>query len=410
MITIEEALEGSTPLARKVAAAGRSESVEEMIALIRAAVATLTDEEKIATLNAHPRIGERPDRMSARSRQEQGDDVQPELERLNAEYERKFGFRFVVYVNRRPKAEIVKVLRARLRRSREEEMAEGLKAIVDIAADRMTSKTEIRYGKHEIAFYRTHPTRGLFAGRVSVDVFGDNFLPAYTEGDNQAVVATDTMKNFVHAMALEFDGDRYESFAAFLGRKFVEQYAQMQSLRITVRELPFQMHSKKLFSPLDGDYEQVEVEIERQALRALRCGRRNLKLIKLTGSAFKSFARDAFTTLPEVVDRPLYVWLDVFWRYPDPSEAIAQSRLVESIAVQDVVQETFDVFVSMSIQHLVHEMGQRVLGRFSELSEVSFEAQNRLWDTVKISQTDSTLRVFSDPRPAHGVIGLTLRR
>ena len=410
MITIEEALEGSTPLARKVAAAGRSESVEEMIALIRAAVATLTDEEKIATLNAHPRIGERPDRMSARSRQEQGDDVQPELERLNAEYERKFGFRFVVYVNRRPKAEIVKVLRARLRRSREEEMAEGLKAIVDIAADRMTSKTEIRYGKHEIAFYRTHPTRGLFAGRVSVDVFGDNFLPAYTEGDNQEVVATDTMKNFVHAMALEFDGDRYESFAAFLGRKFVEQYAQMQSLRITVRELPFQMHSKKLFSPLDGDYEQVEVEIERQALRALRCGRRNLKLIKLTGSAFKSFARDAFTTLPEVVDRPLYVWLDVFWRYPDPSEAIAQSRLVESIAVQDVVQETFDVFVSMSIQHLVHEMGQRVLGRFSELSEVSFEAQNRLWDTVKISQTDSTLRVFSDPRPAHGVIGLTLRR
>jgi len=410
MITIEEALEGSTPLARKVAAAGPSASAEQMIALIRAAVATLSDEEKIATLNAHPRIGERPDRMSARSRQEQGNDVQPELERLNAEYERKFGFRFVVYVNRRPKAEIVNVMRSRLRRSREEEMAEGLKAIVDIAADRMTSKTEISYGKHEIAFYRTHSTRGLFAGQVSVDVFGANFLPAYTEGDNQEVVATDTMKNFVHAMALEFDGDRYESFAAFLARKFLDQYPQMPSLRITVRELPFQSHSKKLFSPLEGDYEQVEVEIDRQALRGLRCGRRNLKLIKLTGSAFKSFARDAFTTLPEVVDRPLYVWLDVFWRYPDPSEAIAQSKLVESIAVQDVVEETFDEFVSMSIQHLVYEMGQRVLARFSELSEVSFEAQNRLWDTVKTSQTDTTLRVFSDPRPAHGVIGLTLRR
>jgi urate oxidase len=71
---------------------------------------------------------------------------------------------------------------------------------------------------------------------------------------------------------------------------------------------------------------------------------------------------------------------------------------------------TFDEFVSMSIQHLVYEMGQRLLKRFAALSEVSFEAQNRLWDTSKVSESDPRTRVFSDPKPAHGNIGLTLRR
>jgi len=408
---IEEALEGSTPLARKVAAAGPYDSVGEMITLMRAAIPSLTEDEKVATLNAHPRIGERANRMSARSRQEQGDDVLPELAQLNAEYEKKFGFRFVVFVNRRPKSEIVKVLQTRMRRGREEEMAEGLNAIVDIAADRLKrSQTEIRYGKHDIPFYRTHPTLGLFAGRVTVDVFGNNFLPAYTEGDNREVVATDTMKNFVHALALEYTGERYEDFAVFLGRRFLQQYHQMQRLRIGVREQAFVSHSPKLLSPLNDEYGTVEIDIDRQGLQDLRCGRRKLRLIKLTGSAFKSFARDAFTTLPDVVDRPLYIWLDVFWRYPNPAQAVENAKLARPVDVQELVQHTFDEFVSMSIQHLVYEMGKRVLASFPEISEVSFEAQNRLWDTVKASETDRMLRVFSDPRPAHGVIGLTLRR
>jgi 2-oxo-4-hydroxy-4-carboxy--5-ureidoimidazoline (OHCU) decarboxylase len=74
--------------------------------------------------------------MSARSRAEQGTEVVPELERLNQEYESRFGFRFVVFVNRRPRSEIVQVLERRLRRSRAEEMETGLREIVDIAEDR----------------------------------------------------------------------------------------------------------------------------------------------------------------------------------------------------------------------------------------------------------------------------------
>jgi 2-oxo-4-hydroxy-4-carboxy--5-ureidoimidazoline (OHCU) decarboxylase len=138
MTTIEEALEGSSPLAEKVRAAGPYRSTEELIAAMRAVVPALTPAERVATLNAHPRIGEDPGRLSARSLKEQGADQLPELARLNAEYERRFGFRFVVFVNRRPKAAIVEVLRERLQRSREIELQEGLRAIIDIAADRLS--------------------------------------------------------------------------------------------------------------------------------------------------------------------------------------------------------------------------------------------------------------------------------
>jgi 2-oxo-4-hydroxy-4-carboxy--5-ureidoimidazoline (OHCU) decarboxylase len=99
----------------------------------------LTEEEKITTLNAHPRIGDDPKKLSTRSLGEQGTDVIPELARLNDEYERRFGFRFVVFVNRRPKREILEVLRQRLTRSRAEEMETGLQAIIDIAEDRLRS-------------------------------------------------------------------------------------------------------------------------------------------------------------------------------------------------------------------------------------------------------------------------------
>jgi allantoinase len=138
MTSVEEALEGTTPLAQKVRAAGPYHSMAELIARMRAVMPTLTEAEKVATLNAHPRIGEHPGRLSARSLEEQGTDQLPELAALNAEYERRFGFRFVIFVNRRSQAEILEVLQRRLGRSRQDEMEEGLQAIVDIASERLS--------------------------------------------------------------------------------------------------------------------------------------------------------------------------------------------------------------------------------------------------------------------------------
>ena len=98
----------------------------------------LPDEDKIEALNSHPAIGAR--RLSATSAAEQGADDDPavltELAYLNQVYEEKFGFRFVVFVNRRPKAEILQVLRERLQRTREEELETALDELVAIAQDR----------------------------------------------------------------------------------------------------------------------------------------------------------------------------------------------------------------------------------------------------------------------------------
>ena len=98
----------------------------------------LTEQEQRQALNAHPAIGART--LSKRSAAEQGGGGHPavltELTYLNQVYEEKFGFRFVVFVDGRPKAEILDVLRERLERTREEELDTAREELVSIAEDR----------------------------------------------------------------------------------------------------------------------------------------------------------------------------------------------------------------------------------------------------------------------------------
>jgi 2-oxo-4-hydroxy-4-carboxy--5-ureidoimidazoline (OHCU) decarboxylase len=130
---LAELFEGDTALVRKLA------EQDDPLGRARAVIASLSQEEKLEALNAHPAIGARAG-LSARSAAEQGEDADPqvlaELTRLNREYEERFGFRFVVFVNRRPKAEILEVLRERIRRSREEELETAVEELVAIAEDR----------------------------------------------------------------------------------------------------------------------------------------------------------------------------------------------------------------------------------------------------------------------------------
>jgi 2-oxo-4-hydroxy-4-carboxy-5-ureidoimidazoline decarboxylase len=92
---------------------------------------TLDDRDKAAALAQHPRIGEP-------SPEQRGDDpaILTELAYLNQVYEEKFGFRFVVFVAGRPRADLLPVLRERLERTREEELETGIRELVAIARDR----------------------------------------------------------------------------------------------------------------------------------------------------------------------------------------------------------------------------------------------------------------------------------
>jgi 2-oxo-4-hydroxy-4-carboxy--5-ureidoimidazoline (OHCU) decarboxylase len=136
-VAVETLFEGSTPLARRLAAEGPWESERAMIARAYGLLDELDEAEKIATVNAHPRIGEDPLRLSRLSLAEQGADPLPELDHLNAGYEARFGFRFVVFVNGRSKGEIVEVLKERMNGHRQQELDRALRAVVDIAASRI---------------------------------------------------------------------------------------------------------------------------------------------------------------------------------------------------------------------------------------------------------------------------------
>ena len=109
--------------------------VEDPLGRAREIAHELSDAEKKEVLDAHPAIGTKAG-LSARSAAEQGTDEAPELDELNRAYEEKFGFRFVVFVDGRPKREIVPILRERLGRPREEELATALDQLVSIAEDR----------------------------------------------------------------------------------------------------------------------------------------------------------------------------------------------------------------------------------------------------------------------------------
>ena len=112
-----------------------------IIAKARAALDGMTEAQRVAVLDAHPRIGADAASLSLHSRREQGDAADAatlrELGELNDAYEEKFGFRFVVFVARRTKEEILPVLRARLANTRDAELKTGLDEFLAISLDRL---------------------------------------------------------------------------------------------------------------------------------------------------------------------------------------------------------------------------------------------------------------------------------
>jgi len=140
-LTVEqlaELFEGRTRFVERLA------TVEDPLGQAGAVAGELSDDEKYEVLDAHPAIG--APATSTRSAREQGTDDDPqvlaELAELNRAYEEKFGFRFVVFVNRRPRRAIVPVLRERLERTREQELETGVGELVKIALDRFNDRAE----------------------------------------------------------------------------------------------------------------------------------------------------------------------------------------------------------------------------------------------------------------------------
>ena len=135
-------------------------------------------------------------------------------------------------------------------------------------------------------------------------------------------------------------------------------------------------------------------------------GIRGFKLLRLGGSAFTGFVRDQYTTLPDIKNRPLSMWLDVEWSYAEAEAAFSDGTVTS--AVRDLVFRVFHEFESGSIQQIIYQIGTDMLARMPAVAEVRLEANNRTWDTVV--EAGEEAGVYTDARPPFGCLGLTLKR
>ena len=269
------------------------------------------------------------------------------------------------------------------------------------------------YGKGDVIVYRLRRDgrppawqSPVFGASVLMLVYGDAFWPTYANGDNTGLVATDSMKNFIQRETINFIGEDLTEYCAFLCAAFLEKYPQAEGVQVSAVEIPYQgLESHTAFVPAGP--ERATARVERARDRAIEsvAGLRGFKLVRLGGSSFHGFVRDEYTTLPDIHNRPLHMWLDLEWRYADAESCACGD---DTTSARTIVKELFRSFESGSIQQLIHQMGTRILEEIPAIAEIQLEADNRTWDTV-VERGDE-LGVYTDSRPPYGVLGLRLKR
>jgi urate oxidase len=271
------------------------------------------------------------------------------------------------------------------------------------------------YGKGDIVVYRLNrdgkSTLGgspVFGASITILVYGDAFWPTYTTGDNTGLVATDSMKNFVQREMLNYEGSDLEDCCRFLGAKFLDTYPQVEGVQMSAVEIPYAAlpGSEVAFAPAGPDRAFARLELDRNGVAEIASGISGFKLLRLGGSAFHGFVRDQYTTLPDIANRPLHMWLDLEWLYTEPSNGFSAGAV--TVAVRRIVREVFHGFESGSIQQVIYQIGTKMLADLPGIAEVHLEANNRTWDTIV--ERGEELGVYTEARPPFGVLGLRLKR
>jgi urate oxidase / 2-oxo-4-hydroxy-4-carboxy-5-ureidoimidazoline decarboxylase len=269
------------------------------------------------------------------------------------------------------------------------------------------------YGKGDVIVYRlnrdgaaTASQRPVFGASVLMLAYGKAFWPTYTTGDNTGLIATDSMKNFIQRETLNYAGNDLEDFCWFLAATFMDVYPQVEGIQVTASEIPYAPLKRNVgFVPGGPDRATARIELRERTVVETVSGLRGFRLLRLSGSAFQGFVRDQYTTLPDLHDRPLHMWLDLEWSYTSPAHYCSEGRVTD--AVRTIVHEVFETFESGSIQQVIYQMGTRILRDIPAIDELHLEANNRTWDTITEREGGG---VFTDARPPYGCLGLRLRR
>jgi len=271
------------------------------------------------------------------------------------------------------------------------------------------------YGKGDVIVYRLNRdgktaagVSPVFGANITMLVYGDAFWPTYTTGDNTGLIATDSMKNFVQRETLNYAGPDLEDCCRFLGAKFLAIYPQVEGVQISALEIPYATlpNSDVAFAPAGPDRASARLELNRDGVVEIASSIVGFKLLRLGGSAFHGFVRDQYTTLPDVANRPLHMWLDLEWVYTNSSAAFSSGAV--TAAVRRIVRDIFNGFESGSIQQVIYQIGTEMLADIPSIAEVHLEATNRTWDTI-VGRGEE-LGVYTEARPPFGILGLRLKK
>src|SRR3954469_19401468 len=271
-----------------------------------------------------------------------------------------------------------------------------------------------QYGKAEVrvvAVDRSTPRHTLADLNVSISLRGD-FTAAHTAGDNAHVLATDTQKNTAFAFARDGVGEP-EEFGLRLARHFAGAYPWITGARVAVESYGWDRIAvggpppEPPLPPARGGGRTAVVTVDGEDTHVL-AGLTDLVVLKTTGSEFRGFPRDRYTTLPETRDRILATAVTARWRYTSTELDFADCFA----GIRALLLETFAATHSLALQQTLFAMGEAVLERFGEVAEIRLSMPNRhhfLQDLGAFGLDNPDVVYHADDRPYGLIEGSVVR-
>jgi len=265
------------------------------------------------------------------------------------------------------------------------------------------------YGKSQVRVVKVTRTPGRHVLRdltVDVGLEGD-FSAAHTSGDNSALLATDTMRNVVYALARTDPIDSLESFGAALVQHFLAAGPTVTRARIDIAEHPWERLAdhEHAFQRGHGGTRTVTVIGDGEAM-TYEAGIDDLLVLKTTASGWEGFVRDEYTTLPETDDRIFATIVTARWTYSTaPDEQEWQ-------AVRATLLDAFGDHYSPSVQFTLNRMGEAVIERHPGVEHIHLSMPNRhhlLFDLERFGLDNPNLVFQATTEPA-GLIEGTIER
>ena len=264
------------------------------------------------------------------------------------------------------------------------------------------------YGKSRVRLVRVlrHGDRHhLKEMTVNIRFEGD-FEDCYRTGNNCNVLPTDTMKNTVYALAKDESVATAELFAQRLLSHFLDHNPQVSTVEIGIVEHLWKRVNGTTFERSGAEIRTANVRGDRQTV-SIASGIEDLVILKTTGSAFEGFLKGPLTTLPETSDRILATSLKASWSY----SAVAPYDTIWH-GVRAAIVAAFAEHHSLSVQHTLFAIGERVLETFAELEEIHLTMPNKHCNLVDLSRfgLENDNEIFVPVDEPHGYIEVKLVR